>query len=186
MSVLQSSSNELLLSNPDLASGQSSWFAIQTRPRFEKKVNVELQEKGVKTFLPLASVTHRWSDRRQLVHLPIFPGYVFVRIAPLLNLRVSVLQTNGVLSFVGIRNMGIPIPDCEIEAIQAVIEGGATVEPYPHLSIGQRVRICGGCLDGVSGFLTAVNGDRSLIISVNLIQRSIAMRIEGYKVEAIA
>jgi len=185
MSALQSSTNELLLANPGLVLDQPSWFAIQTRPRYEKKVTTELQEKGVKAFLPLYSAKHQWSDRRRIVQLPLFPGYVFVRIAPLLNTRVSVLQTNGVISFVGVRNMGIPIPDCEIEAIQTVLEGGAAFEPYPYLKVGQRVRVRGGCLEGVSGVLMAVNGDRSLIVSVNLIQRSIAMRVEGYKVEPI-
>jgi transcription antitermination factor NusG len=185
MSALQRSTSELLLISSGLPRDQSSWFAIQTRPRYEKKVTVELQEKGVKTFLPLYSATHQWSDRRRLVYLPIFPGYVFVRIAPLPNARVSVLQTNGVISFVGVRNMGIPIPDCEIEAIQAVLDGGGTFEPHSYLEVGQRVCIRGGCLSGVSGVLMAVNGDQSLIISVNLIQRSVAMRIEGYEVEAI-
>jgi len=185
VSALQRTTDELLLTSPGLALDQSSWFAIQTRPRYEKKVTVELQEKGIKTFLPLYSAMHQWSDRRLLVHLPIFPGYVFVRIAPVLNARISVLRTNGVTNFVGVRNIGVPIPDCEIEAVQAVLEGGGTFEPYPYLKVGQRVCIRGGCLDGVSGVLMAVNGDQSFIISVNLIQRSIAMRIEGYKVEAV-
>jgi transcriptional antiterminator NusG len=185
MSALQHSTSELLLTNPGLGLDQPSWFAIQTRSRYEKKVTVELQERGVKAFLPLYSAKRQWSDRRQIVQLPLFPGYVFVRIAPMLETRVSVLRTNGVLSFVGVRNMGIPIPDCEIEGIQTVLEGGAASEPYPYLKVGQQVRICGGCFDGVSGVLMSVNGDKSLIVSVNLIQRSIAMRIEGYEVEAI-
>jgi transcription antitermination factor NusG len=184
VSALQRTTEELLLTSPGLTPEQLSWFAIQTRPRYEKKVTAELQEKGIKTFLPLYSALHQWSDRRRLVHLPIFPGYVFVRIAPALNARIAVLRTNGVTNFVGVRNIGVAIPDYEIEAVQAVIEGGSTFEPHPYLKVGQRVCIRGGCLDGVSGVLMAVNGDHSLIISVSLIQRSIAMRIEGYKVEA--
>ena len=168
-----------------LVSDQLSWFAIQTRPRYEKKVTAELQEKDIKVFLPLHSATHQWSDRRRVVDIPLFPGYVFVRIASFLNSRISVLRTNGVISFVGVRNTGIPIPDCEIEAVQAVLEGGFAFASYPYLRVGQRVCIRGGCLDGVSGVLEAVNGKQSLVISVNLIQRSIAMRIEGYKVEAM-
>jgi transcription antitermination factor NusG len=181
---LQYSANGLLGCHPEQTS-QSSWFAIQTRPRYEKKVTANLQEKGVSTFLPLSSATHQWSDRRRLVELPLFPGYVFVRISPSVHARVSVLQTNGVISFVGVRNLGIPIPDGEIEAIQSVIEGGAPVEPFPHLAVGQRVRICGGCFEGVTGVLMTVDGEQSLIVSVNLIQRSIAMKVYGFKVEAI-
>jgi transcription antitermination factor NusG len=185
MSVFQRSTGEMLLVTPGAMPEQPFWFAIRTRPRYEKKVTSDLQEKGIETFLPLDSATHQWSDRRRVVNSPIFPGYVFVRIASSLSARVSVLRTNGVLSFVGVRNMGIPIPDCEIEAIQTVREEGVSFEPCPYLSVGQSVRIRGGCLDGISGVLMAVNGDQSLIISVHVIQRSIAMRIAGYKVEAI-
>lgn len=185
MSAVQHTTRDLLVIGPGVTPEESFWFAIQTRPRYEKKVTAELEEKGVEAFLPLHSATHEWSDRRRVVNLPLFPGYVFVRIAPLLHARVSVLRTNGVISFVGVRNVGIPIPDGEIEGIQALLEGGVACEPYPYLKIGQSVRIRGGCLDGVSGVLMGVNGDRSLIVSVNLIQRSIAVRIEGYSVEAI-
>jgi transcription antitermination factor NusG len=174
----------LLLSNLGFMSDQPRWFAVHTRPRYEKKVSAELREKGITNFLPLYSATHQWSDRKRLVHLPLFPSYVFVQISPVANARVSVLRTNGVTSFVGVRNMGVPIPDCEIEAVQAILEKRISFEPYPYLRIGQRVCIRGGCLNGVTGTLTAINGDQSLIVSVNLIQRSIAMRIEGYKVEA--
>jgi len=185
MSNLEHCNSEMLLPSFGIAPGQSSWFAIQTRPRYEKKVAVELQEKGVKAFLPLYSATRQWSDRRCVVQMPLFPGYVFVWIATLLNVRVSVLQTNGVVSFVGVRNMGIPISDDEIDAVRRLHEEGVPFEPHPYLQMGQRVRIRGGCFDGVSGVLTAVNGDRSLVVSVTLIQRSIAMRIAGYNVEAI-
>lgn len=185
MSIVQRSTSELLLANLGVTPERSFWFAIQTRPRYEKKVTAELQEKGVETLLPLYSATHQWSDRRRVVNLPIFTGYVFVRIVPSPLPRISVLRTTGVISFVGVRNIGIPIPDYEIEAIQAVLDGGVAFEPYPSLKVGKTVRIRGGCLDGVSGVLMAVNGDRSLVISINLIQRSIAVRIEGYNVEAV-
>jgi transcription antitermination factor NusG len=185
MSVFQRGTDELLLATPGVAPEEPFWFAIRTRPRYEKKVTSGLQEKGIETFLPLNSTKHQWSDRRRVVDLPVFPGYVFVRIASSLPSRISVLRTNGVISFVGVRNMGIPIPDCEMEAIQAVREEGVAFNSSPYLTVGQSVRIRGGCLDGIRGVLMAVNGDQSLIISVHVIQRSIAMRIEGYKVEAI-
>jgi transcription antitermination factor NusG len=98
--------------------------------------------------------------------------------------RVPVLRTNGVINFVGARNTGVAIPDSEIDSVQSVVKSGLPFRPYPHLEIGQRVYVRGGCLDGVAGVLTAVNGDRGLVVSVNLIQRSIAMRIEGFTVEA--
>jgi transcription antitermination factor NusG len=161
-----------------------SWFAVHTRPRYERKVHSELQEKGLQSFLPLHSETHQWSDRRRVVELPLFPGYIFVRVTPSVDDRVRVLRTNGVINFVGARNIGVPIPDSEIDSVQSVVKSGLPFKPYPHLEIGQRVYVRGGCLDGIQGVLTAVNGDRGLVVSVNLIQRSIAMRIEGFKVEA--
>jgi transcriptional antiterminator RfaH len=187
LNVVQRSTEELLTSGLGLleAEDQPCWFAVQTRPRYEKKVSAELHDKGIATFLPLKSAMHQWSDRQRLVHLPLFSGYVFVRIAATLAARISVLRTNGVRNFVGVRNLGVPIPNSEIDAVRTVVEERVAFEPYPYLKIGQRVCIRGGSLDGVSGVLNAVNGDQSLIVSVNLIQRSIAMRIEGYRVEAI-
>jgi transcription antitermination factor NusG len=149
------------------------------------RISIQLQEKGIKTFLPLHSATHRWSDRQRIVELPLFPGYVFVQTRSSVNSRIPVLRTNGVLHFVGDRGIGTPIPDSEIEVLQAVLDLKVPFEPHPYLEIGQRVRICGGCLEGVTGTLAAVNGNHSVVVSVNLIQRSIAMRIEGYQVEAI-
>jgi transcription antitermination factor NusG len=174
---------ELPLTSTRLGEGESSWYAIQTRPRYEKKVVSELQEKDVNVFLPLFSVKRQWSDRQRVVHPPLFPNYVFVRVAPTPSTRVSILRTNGVTSFVGVRGVGTPIPDGEIEALRTVIEQKVAFEPYPYLKIGERVCIRGGCLHGIEGMLTAINGDQSLVVSVDLIQRSIAIRITGYSVE---
>ena len=187
MSFVQHCTDELLTTSLGVleVEDQPCWFAVQTRPRYEKKVRAELHEKGIATFLPLNSAMHQWSDRQRMVHVPLFSGYVFVRIAATLAARISVLRTNGVRNFVGVRNIGVPIPDSEIDAVRTVVEERVAFEPYPYLKIGQRVCIRGGSLDGVNGVLNAVNGDQSLIISVNLIQRSIAMRIEGYRVEAV-
>lgn len=168
MNVLQNCSNES--AGFDLVPEDSSWFAVQTRPRFERKVVAGLQEKGIKAFLPLYSATHQWSDRRRIVHTPLFPGYAFVRVACTQNDRVSVLRTNGVIAFVGARSTGTPIPASEIDAVQKLLDHRVPVEPFPYLSVGQRVCIRGGSLDGITGFLTAINSDASLVISVELIQ----------------
>ena len=172
----------------DLTSETSefAWFAVHTRSRFEKRVASELREKNIETFLPLISAKHKWSDRQRLVHLPLFPGYLFVRIAAVQGARIAVLRTAGVTNFVGVRGVGSPIPDAEIQAIQTVLEQCVPFQLYPyHLSIGQLVRIRGGCLDGVEGILTSIHGDESLVVSVQLIQRSIAMRISGYQIEPV-
>lgn len=160
-----------------------AWFAVHTRSRFEKKVVSELRDKGIETFLPLISAKHKWSDRQRLIHLPLFPGYVFVRIAAMQGARIAVLRSIGVTNFVGVRGVGTPIPDAEIQAIQTVLEQRVPFQLYPYMQIGQLVRIRGGCLDGIEGILTSICGDESLVVSVQLIQRSIAMRISGYQIE---
>lgn len=164
---------------------QSAWFAVHTRVRFERTVGSELREKGIETFVPLLPARHKWSDRQRLVHEPLFPAYVFVRIAPVLDRRIAVLRTIGVTNFVGVRGVGTPIPDAEIQAVHTVLEQCVPFQFYPFLNVGKRVRIRGGCLDGIEGILTAISGNESMVISVQLIQKSIAMRITGYDVEPV-
>jgi len=159
------------------------WYAVHTRARHEKKVAKQLQEKGVTTFLPLVTQTHRWSDRRKVIELPLFPCYAFARLAP--QMRLPALQTPGVLSIVGAHGVGAPIPNKEIEDIQTLLAQNVTSSLYPFIKVGQRVRIRGGCLDGVEGILVAEKSNRRLVVSVELIQRSVSVQINGYEVEAI-
>jgi transcription antitermination factor NusG len=182
---LQPTIDELTQAEQNLSPRQPAWFAVQTRPRHEKRVSAELLEKGISAFLPVVSTTRQWSDRRRVVELPLFSQYVFVRIAQNLNTRVSVLRTNGVTNFVGPRGIGAPIPDQEIERVQRVVAHGPSVSPHPFLNVGNHVRIRGGALDGLQGILTAVNGDQTLVLSVKLIQRSLAIRIAGFAVEPV-
>jgi transcription antitermination factor NusG len=161
-----------------------SWFAVQTKARHEKRVAAGLKEKGVVVFLPLFSALHQWSDRKRLLELPLFPNYLFVRIGVDRDVRITALRTNGIVGFVGMRGLGAPIPDEQIHAVQTILTEKVSVTPYPFLNVGQKVRIRGGSLDGIEGLLLRVNGDSSLVISVRGIQRSLAIRIEGYTVEA--
>lgn len=177
--------NFSIIPKVELFPPRCSWFAVRTRPRHEKKAVAELQEKGIETFLPLVSEHRQWSDRRRLIHLALFAGYVFVRIPQEPHARITVLQTNGVISFVGIRGIGVAIPDIQIEAIQSVLHQGIVAEAYPYIRLGQRVRIRGGSLDGLEGILVAKNDDLSLILSIEMIQRSLAVRVTGYRIEAI-
>jgi transcription antitermination factor NusG len=167
------------------ASDAARWYAIHTRARHEKGVVSRLRNEGVTTFLPLVSEVHRWSDRRKVVQLPLFSCYAFVRIPPVPEFQVKVLRADGVLRFVGGRGEGVPIPDSQIESLQALLASSAPYTLCPFLKIGQRVRVRGGSLDGIEGVLTARNGERTLVISVEPIQRSIAVRIDDYLVEAI-
>jgi transcription antitermination factor NusG len=160
------------------------WFAVQTWPRFEKKVMSEMERRDVETFLPLFSSTRKWSDRRQIVQLPLFPGYVFVKVAAVPSARLPVLRANGVVGFVGARGTGIPIQDSEIDSVRLLLARGVALQQHPFLNVGQRVRVRGGSLDAVEGILVAKNDDFSLVVSIEIIQRSISVRISGYQVEA--
>src|SRR5689334_6203730 len=180
MSILES-----VVSPVTASMEQPHWYAIHTKPRHEKKIAAELQEKGIPTFLPLVTEVRRWSDRHTAVHLPIFSCYVFVNMPFVAESRITVLRSYGVLSFVGNGNQGTPIPDQEIEDIRRLLAEKVGFTFHPFLRIGQKVRIRGGALDGVEGIFVRRSGKDCLVLSVQTIQRSFSISIEGYDVEPV-
>jgi len=166
--------------NPD-----ARWYAVQTAPRHEKKVALELTAKGIECFLPTVSEVRQWSDRRRVIAEPLFAGYVFTWLEPGSPSRIALLRTNGVIGLVGMRGAGTPIPENEIFSIRQLLESRSQFAPHPFLNVGQRVRVRGGSLDGLEGILQSVKGDQSLIVSVELIQRSVSLTISGYVVEPV-
>jgi len=162
----------------------SQWYALHTRARHEKLVVQRLVERGVETFLPIVTEVHRWSDRKKSVQLPLFGCYVFAKFIDNRSERLRVLRVGGVLGLVGSQGEGTPIPDEQIDAVRRLVEGNVPWAPHAFLKIGQRLRIRSGALDGVEGILVSRNGDNTLVISVDAIQRSLALRVEGYEVEA--
>jgi transcription antitermination factor NusG len=161
------------------------WYAVHTYPRHEKAVSERMRQQGLTTFLPTVTEVHRWSDRKKKVELPLFSCYVFVNFTPCNEDRIKVLRTNGVIGLVGTRGEGTPIPEDQIAAVRTVLSQDLICGPHPFLRVGQRVRVRGGALDGIEGVLVAKNGDNTLVVSVDAIQRSLAVRIDGYHVEAI-
>src|SRR3984957_1137113 len=168
-----------------LVSEDSKWYAIHTKPRHEKWIAGQLQEKSVFTFLPLLQQIHQWSDRRTKVDVPMFSCYAFVRIVQSAEERLKVLRTPGVLGFVGSEREGTPIPSEQIENLRIALRAKIPCPGHPYLRIGQRVRVRGGSLNGIQGILLSQGKDQSLIVSVELLQRSIAIRVEGYEVELV-
>jgi transcription antitermination factor NusG len=164
---------------------QMNWYAIQTRSRHEKMVVQQLQSLGIVTFLPLSSELREWSDRQKVVEFPLFPGYAFVRLVYGPDERLRVLRTEGVVNFVGTSGQGIAIPEKQIEHVQTLLASKVPFESHPFLKAGQRVRIRGGALNGTEGILVRQDADRMLVISVELIQRSLSIRLQGYEVEAV-
>lgn len=175
-----------LLNESRALADDCSWFAIQTKPRHEKKVSCALAEKGIHCFLPLLREKRQWSDRQQWVELPFFSHYVFVRIARTAEFRVRVLRTNGAVRFAGAAAHGTPIPDEQIESLKTVVRHRVPLARYDFLRVGEKVRIRGGALDGIVGVLAAVKNDKSLVLSVDLIQKSVAIRIDGFEVERLS
>ena len=161
------------------------WYALHTRARHEKAIERRLRDQGMETFVPTTVEVHRWSDRKKKVEVPLFSCYVFIRCALSAEDRMRVYQVESVHGFVGTRGASLPIPDEQIESIQKVLTQTAPWRSYPFLKVGQRVRVRGGAMDGVEGVFLSESGDHSLIISVDAIQRSMAVRINGYDVEPV-
>jgi transcription antitermination factor NusG len=155
---------------------QHRWFALRVRSRYEKLVSTLLRNKGYEEFLPLYWSRRRWSDRFQSVDLPLFPGYVFCRLDP--QYRLPLLITPGVLHFVGVGRIPEPIDDGEIAAIQSTMRSGLRAQPWPFLKVGHRVRLEEGPLNGLEGILIEVRKQHRIVVSVTLLQRSVAVEIE--------
>lgn len=153
------------------------WFALQVRAGMEKIAAASLRGKGYEDFLPLYRVQRRWSDRIKEVEVPLFPGYLFCRFDPLDRL-VPVLTTPGVSRIVSAGRTPIPIPEQEMEAVHTIIQSGLAAEPWPFLRAGCQIAIDRGPLAGLDGVLTRVAGGHRLVVSVSLLQRSVAVQVD--------
>jgi transcription antitermination factor NusG len=152
------------------------WYALHVRTRFEKVVARNLQGKGYEEFLPLYRRVNRWSDRVKEIELPLFPGYVFCRFNP--HDRLPILTIPGVNAVVGIGKNLMAVDESELDAVRAVLKSEAYCEPWPYLEIGQRVQVEYGPLAGTQGIVTMVKNTYRLVISVNMLQRSVAVEID--------
>jgi transcription antitermination factor NusG len=152
------------------------WYALYVRTRFEKVVARNLRGKGYEEFLPLYRRSSRWSDRIKEIELPLFPGYVFCRFNPLD--RLPILTIPGVNAVVGFGKNFIPVDEQELGAIRSVLKSGTHCEPWPFLQVGQRVRVEYGALAGTEGFVLMLKNTYRLVISINMLQRSVAVEID--------
>ena len=164
---------------------KAHWYALRTRSRHEKVVASQLTNLEVETFLPLVNRVHRWSDRQKQVSLPLFPGYAFARLDYASEQRLLVIRTHGVVGFVGPRSEATPIPDSQIDGVRILLSGEVPFKNHGFLRVGQRIRIRGGSLDGVEGILIEQKKSRTLVLSIEPIQRSISIDLEGYDVEVV-
>lgn len=160
-----------------------SWFALQVRTRHEAGVAGFLEGKGYEFFLPLVASTKRWSDRVKKIENPLFPGYLFCRFDP--QQRLPILKTPGVIQIVGYNRNPVPVDESQISGIQALVASGLPSQPWPFLTVGQRVRIESGALRGYEGLLVEFKGNRRLVLSISLLHRSVAVEIDSAAVSAV-
>jgi len=160
------------------------WFALQVRTRQEAGVAEQLNGQGYERFLPLYKLRKRWSDRIKEVDAPLFPGYLFCRFNP--QDRLPILKTPGVIQIVGFNNGPTPVDQSEMQSIQTLAAAGTPHQPWPFLATGDRVRIESGPLLGLEGILIDVKRSHRLILSVTLLQRSVALEIDSALVTAIS
>ncbi len=159
------------------------WYAVRVRSNFERTASNSLRQKGYSEFTPFYRVRRRWSDRTKTLELPLFRGYVFCRFD--INKRLPILQTPGVVSIVCFGKQFIPVSEEEMAAIQAVVKSGREVQPWPYLREGQRVRIVSGPLRGVEGIVLDLKDGWRIVVSVTILQRSVAAEIDRDSIELV-
>lgn len=157
--------------------GGKQWYALQIQSRRARLASTALRGKGFEEFLPVSRVQRRWSDRAKLMDVPLFPGYLFCRFEPYDRL-VPVISTPGVIGIVGANKKPTPVPEEEIEAVRRVLLSGLFAYPCPFVTVGSRVLIGRGPLTGIEGIVTNTDKLYRLIVSVTLLQRSVAVEID--------
>ena len=162
----------------------SAWFAVYTRHRHEKAVAQYISGKGLEVFLPLYRTAHRWKDRTKDLVLPLFPNYVFVSSCP--GLRGYILSTPGVCDFVRVAGVPAPLRTEEIDAVRQVVEQGLNAEPHPFLKFGDQVRVRSGPLEGVEGILLRKKNFYRLVLSVELLVKSISVEVDVADIERVS
>ena len=156
---------------------EPAWYAVYTCANHERRVAEQFSSRGVEHFFPMYEVVHKWKDRRMRLQLPLFPGYVFVHLA--LRDRLQALQVTSVVRLVGFGDQPSALDEQEIETLRNGLQRDASAEPHPYLTSGKRVRIKSGPLTGLEGILQRRKGKCRLVISIDLIARSIAVDVDA-------
>ena len=162
---------------------QLFWYAAYTVAKHEKTVAEHLRQRDVECFLPLYETVHRWKNGRHRVQLPLFPSYVFVRMG--LRDKLRVLQAPGLVQLVTFQGFPAALPDAEIHALRSGLSAGIHAQPHRYLNVGSRVEICRGPLLGTRGILLRHQGQFRVVISVEMIMRSIAVEVDATDVVAV-
>jgi transcription antitermination factor NusG len=171
--------------DPESAGGDAcqGWYAVYTKHQHEKSATTFLTRKGFEVLLPLYRAAHRWKDRMQVVAQPVFPCYLFIRTR--LERKLEIVQTPGVFWLVGSGGHASLVPDSEIASIRKIAESSTYFEPHPYLTSGDRVRVLAGPLAGIEGILTRVKNRYRVVLSVELLQKAVAVEVDISAVERL-
>lgn len=162
------------------------WYAIQVKSRHEFKVQERLNKIGTVVFLATVERLQKWKDRKRMLSFPLFPGYVFVNINKTNKEMLAVLKTHGVVRFLSmIHGEPEPVPEEQIVFLKRLIESKESIDPYPYLKTGQRVRIKKGPLAGVEGVLDKRDGYHAIIILVDILRQGVSLKIDASDVESV-
>jgi transcription antitermination factor NusG len=172
-----------LLPAPVLEPSVPQWNAIYTCARHEKYVAKQLEERSIDHFLPLYRSWHTWKDRRKQVELALFPSYVFVHIS--VQTRLRVLQLEGVVHLVTFNGQPAALPELEIEALRNGLEQKIYAEPHPYLTVGRKVRVRRGPLLGTEGILIRWKDKLRVVISLEVLMRSVAVEVDAADLDAV-
>ncbi len=159
------------------------WYAIRTKPKHEGSVIALLNSKGYEPYFPTYRVMRRWSDRTVTRNVALFPGYVFCRLN--VSKRMPILTIPSVLSILGFGTEPAEIPDHEIDAIRTIVRSGIVGEPCSFLREGQMIRVNSGVLAGLQGILLRKRNEYRLVVSVSLLQRSLAVEVDRETISAL-
>lgn len=173
----------LTLTNQRQVNALSSWLAIYTRPRHEKKVLQDLDAAGIEVLLPTHKLRRKWSDRYKIIEEPLFKNYLFVNVEP--ESRRRCLRPYGAVQFVSFEGQPAIIPPEQIEAIRKLLASDVPRNPYPYLKTGRKVRVKYGPLEGCEGILVRKKDVARLVLSIHILQRSVVAEIDAAWVEPI-
>jgi transcription antitermination factor NusG len=174
---------EILPADEVQAFVEPRWYAAYTSANHEKRVADQLAGRGVESFLPQYESVRKWKDRKVRLQMPLFPGYVFVHLA--LQNRLKVLQVPGVAYLVGFAGRPAAVPEEEFARIRGFLEKGLRAVPHPYLEAGRRVRVRNGPLEGMEGIVARRKNGNRLVVSLELIQRAIAVDLDGADLEVL-
>ena len=162
-----------------------AWYAVYVRSRHEFVVHDDLRRKRIESFLPSVKRCSQWKDRKKLIEYPLFQGYVFVRPELRPGACLDVLKTRGIITFVALdRGVPTPIAPEEIASLRLVMECGDRIDIFPHLKEGTRVRVKTGPLENAEGIISRKENDYLFWVNIELLGRSVAVRITAKDVEA--